>query len=216
MDHHEVQERDLVNRYLLGLLPAAERARFEDHFVDCLQCLDDLELTRDFRQALRAGVAEEMARNSLTAGLRAWLARPYRGLVLGALSALVVSSAVWIVNGNRGSQPGDDVLLPQVNVPIHVLSSKRSPGAEQSWPAGQWMSLEMIVGELRDVAVYRVTVRDRNSVVWQRETPYRNGSVVATFPPGSLSAGEFSIELEGLSSSGEVIYSETHAFRLTG
>jgi hypothetical protein len=53
MDHKEIEDRQIVSLYLARKLSAEERTRFEEHFVECSQCLDELELTEGFRTALR-------------------------------------------------------------------------------------------------------------------------------------------------------------------
>jgi len=101
MDHAEVEEKGLVELYHRGLLPPEEEARFEEHFVGCPECAEQLELARGFQKGLRAMAAEDAARAVAAAGLLAWLAR--RGpavrwglglavLLLAALPALLLFS----------------------------------------------------------------------------------------------------------------------------
>ena len=80
VDHRYIEEADITDRYLLGKLPPEEQDRFEEHFVDCPECLDRLETTREFRRALKAAVAEDAARSRayVQAGLTAWLIRRSR------------------------------------------------------------------------------------------------------------------------------------------
>src|SRR5215468_3774328 len=54
MDHAYIQEHQIVSQYAVGKLDPAGRVEFEDHLVDCPQCLDELELTDDFRHTLRS------------------------------------------------------------------------------------------------------------------------------------------------------------------
>jgi hypothetical protein len=35
VNHHQIEESNIVDRYLLGRLPPEEQTRFEEHFVDC-------------------------------------------------------------------------------------------------------------------------------------------------------------------------------------
>lgn len=59
MDHAYIEEHNLVARYEMGKLSAAESARFEEHFVDCAQCQAQLTAAQDFRQGLRTAVAAD-------------------------------------------------------------------------------------------------------------------------------------------------------------
>jgi hypothetical protein len=43
----------------MGKLSSEECARFEEHFVDCSRCLDQLQTTHDFTQALKSVAAED-------------------------------------------------------------------------------------------------------------------------------------------------------------
>jgi len=54
MDHAYIQEHQIVSQYAVGKLDPADCVEFEDHLVDCPQCLDELELTDDFRHTLRS------------------------------------------------------------------------------------------------------------------------------------------------------------------
>jgi hypothetical protein len=53
MDHKYINEFDLVDRYLTGKLPEDEGGRFEEHFVDCKDCVERIEATRGLIQGLR-------------------------------------------------------------------------------------------------------------------------------------------------------------------
>jgi hypothetical protein len=47
----------------MGKLSSQECARFEEHFVDCPRCLEQLETTEDFRQSLKTVAAEDATRS---------------------------------------------------------------------------------------------------------------------------------------------------------
>lgn len=53
MDHKYIDEFELVDRYMMGSLPVDESERFEEHFVNCARCVDQMEATRDLIQGLR-------------------------------------------------------------------------------------------------------------------------------------------------------------------
>ncbi|HKX32255.1 MAG TPA: hypothetical protein VJ302_31500 [Blastocatellia bacterium] len=99
MEHSYIEENQIADRYLSGKLPAEERSRFEEHFVDCSQCLDRLETTADLRTGLRTVAAEEAlrARTQLQiaqVGLVARLVRLSRARQAGLLAALLFLIAV--------------------------------------------------------------------------------------------------------------------------
>jgi hypothetical protein len=114
MDHQYIEEQNIPDRYLLGKLRAEERARFEEHFIDCRECLDRLETTEDFRGALRSVAAEEITRGYAQAGLlartaRIWqLSRVWRAaILLGSILLLAaLPAALWIRSRGERAQFG--------------------------------------------------------------------------------------------------------------
>lgn len=80
MDHHLIEESNMVDRYLLGKLPREDQAQFEEHFIDCQACLDRLETSASFRRGIKAGFAEDVARTSayVRMGLFEWFIRRAR------------------------------------------------------------------------------------------------------------------------------------------
>ncbi len=54
MDHDIIDQFDYVDRYLMGRLTAGEISRFEEHFVDCSQCIERLRTTESFLAGLRS------------------------------------------------------------------------------------------------------------------------------------------------------------------
>jgi anti-sigma factor RsiW len=82
MEHSYIEDHHIADRYLSGKLSIEERMRFEEHFVDCAECLDRLRTIDDFRAGLRTVAAEEAAR------LRAYLSVGQAG-VLARIALLV-------------------------------------------------------------------------------------------------------------------------------
>ena len=95
MDHQYIEGHNIPDRYLQGTLSATERTRFEEHFIDCAQCLDRLEMTEDFRGALRTLAAAEAATSRVHArpGLRAGLT----GITGGRHAALLAAAVLLLV-----------------------------------------------------------------------------------------------------------------------
>ena len=105
MDHTYIEENGLIEQYHQGLLPPEEEARFEEHFVACPQCTEQLELARGFQRGVKSMVAEDAARAVLVqAGLFAWLARRSRlaqwGLALAAILILGLPT-FWFASEGR-------------------------------------------------------------------------------------------------------------------
>jgi hypothetical protein len=77
MEHSYIEEKNITGRYLSGKLSVEEQMRFEEHFVDCAQCLDWLDATKGLRAGLRTVAAREAARSRAytQVGLLAWVVR---------------------------------------------------------------------------------------------------------------------------------------------
>lgn len=114
VDHRYIEEADVSDRYLLGKLPPEEQERFEEHFVDCAECLDRLETTRRFRRALKIAVAEEAARSRayVRVGLLAALIGRNRRqraarLVFTLLVAAALATAFFVTTYRRAREESE-------------------------------------------------------------------------------------------------------------
>jgi hypothetical protein len=105
MEHAHIEEHTNADLYLSGKLSAEERVRFEEHFVDCTQCLDRLETTDDLRAGLKTIAVEEALRAHAglqvavagvagVAGLSAWVVRLSRARRAALLAGLILAIAL--------------------------------------------------------------------------------------------------------------------------
>lgn len=102
MDHETIASELWIERYVAGRLPPAEAERFEEHFLDCRPCLDELEAARSLRRGLAAVAVEEGMRAAVAgAAGRSLLAR----LVRSRLAPWAVTAAALLLlvpaMGNR-------------------------------------------------------------------------------------------------------------------
>jgi len=70
MDHSYINEFDIVDHYLMGKLAAEERAQFEEHFVDCPDCIERLKITKGFIQGMRLSATEQALKTDSPAPLK--------------------------------------------------------------------------------------------------------------------------------------------------
>src|SRR5688572_3116918 len=117
MEHLYIEKHDVVGRYLSGRLSDEELIRFEEHFLNCQQCVGQLEKTEDIRCGLRTAAAEEawLSKVHSQAGFLAWilgLRRARRATIL-AIAVLLIAPIAWLawmwnsarreLNGTRAS-----------------------------------------------------------------------------------------------------------------
>jgi len=105
MDHSYIEGHLIADRYLSGKLSTEAQMRFEEHYVDCAECLDRLRTIDDFRAGLLAIVTEEAMR--LRAYLRggqvgvlarvAWLIRRRRAPLLAVVSLLIALPLTLVI-----------------------------------------------------------------------------------------------------------------------
>ena len=103
MEHKYIDEHQIAENYLIGKLPAEERLRFEDHFVDCRECVDRLETANDLRAGLRMVAAE----GAVQVGLLPWIVRVFRrrqALLLTGLILLIGLSATFLIKEMRSAR----------------------------------------------------------------------------------------------------------------
>ena len=93
MDHRYIEEVDVIDRYLMGRLAAEESAEFESHFVDCDECIDQLNSTRAFIAGIRH-VASEQAVHRTAPGRTYWWMQFTRSRKTLALVASVIFVAL--------------------------------------------------------------------------------------------------------------------------
>jgi hypothetical protein len=119
MDHDYIAEGSLVERYHQGSLPPDEEALFEEHFLGCPECTEQVELARGFQRGLKTMVAEDVAQALavqavVRAGLFAWLARRGRlaqwGLALAALLVVFGLGALQSLGSLREAARSEETL----------------------------------------------------------------------------------------------------------
>lgn len=103
MEHEQIAEHNVVERYVLGRLTSEEEERFEEHLLECPECRLQVGREEDFQDSLHAVAAEEVARATARAGMItgtiAWLGRrsALRGWLLAAALLLLVALPLWLL-----------------------------------------------------------------------------------------------------------------------
>jgi hypothetical protein len=105
MDHKYIDEFDIVERYVSRKLAEGEIAEFEEHFVDCLECVGRLETTKAFADGLR-GIARDRAAapdrpNEILENERSTTSRKAFAVAAGVLSLIIIAAAVLAIGQVR-------------------------------------------------------------------------------------------------------------------
>ncbi|HJQ22284.1 MAG TPA: zf-HC2 domain-containing protein [Blastocatellia bacterium] len=104
MNHQQIDQFDLIDRYLMGKLLGEERTSFEAHFVDCPQCIARLQTTKNFLEDLRGVTAQawQIEPPPRARKVRALLqARRSLVLAFGLLLLAAIIGAVFVANHTR-------------------------------------------------------------------------------------------------------------------
>ncbi len=214
MDHNHIEEHQVVDRYLMGQLPAEEAERFEEHYLHCQECLDRLQVAEKLQRGFKRATAEDVAKVAAVQrlGVLAWLARaarsPRAGLAAAALLAVVLVPAGLMYRQQSGA------FQPQINTVVVTMSPERSAPAADQEPsrvirlsgAPEWLVLSLEL-DSPDHERYRVTLsRDGEDGVWQGDglEPDHLDSLSFSLHSSWLRAGDYVAKVEGLATGGPV------------
>src|ERR1044071_4896499 len=98
MVHPQIDNEEVVERYVRNQLTPEERTAFEEHFFGCEECFDNLQTTERFvagiRDSSNRGLLKDEAATSFT-GASIWLkwafaTTGFAALILAALTAWTV------------------------------------------------------------------------------------------------------------------------------
>jgi hypothetical protein len=67
MDHDYIENFDIVDRYAMSRLAEKEKAEFEEHYIDCPQCIARLQTARDFALGMRLLTVQQIRQQESSA-----------------------------------------------------------------------------------------------------------------------------------------------------
>ncbi len=218
MDHSYIEEHQIVDRYLMEQLPAEERVSFEDHYVHCSTCLDQLELAEKFQYGFKRATAQEVTRVAVSQqlGLLAWLSRQGRtaqSAWLAALLAVAVLPAGFLYRDlGQARSALETFRAPQLNTAVLTLGPERSAPQEDFEPTHrirlsgepEWIVLSLEL-DAPDAATYRVTLlRGGDTEVWHGGglEPNSLDALVLSLHSSWLAAGDYVARVEAPTSGG--------------
>src|SRR5215813_7466049 len=110
MNHGHIDHYGLAGRYLTGKLTPAESDEFEEHFVDCAECLSLLQTADEFRNGLRFGAAWAASHGSPVVLMkRAGKAQLGRWALVAAACLLLALAAglIWTIRSTLKARAGE-------------------------------------------------------------------------------------------------------------
>lgn len=208
MSHAEAEAGDLALLYLQGRLPPDEVARFEEHYLGCPECVEELELLERFDRALKGAVTEDVVRLGWWARLRRRSPRPVAVAAAASLAAgvLLVLAVVLGLRAERLEDSLETARAPVANPLVARLSPTRDPAAGASVslhprPGDSWVVLELDATALAGAdGPLRATVRDDDGTpVLEVEglVPGPLGEVTLALPVERLGEGDYRLEVRG-------------------
>lgn len=94
LEHADVEAGDLIGRYRTGRLDRQEVEAFEEHYLSCAACLDQLDADEEIEHALRIAAARDAAAVVKPLAAVAWLARLGRSRQAAAIASLLFLALV--------------------------------------------------------------------------------------------------------------------------
>lgn len=224
MDHSYIEENQVVDRYLMGKLPADEAELFEEHYLHCGECLEALELAEKLQRGFKRAAAQEALRHAAVErlGVLAWLARatryPTAGIAVAALLALAIVPAALLY------RPSSSGFEPQINTTVLAMSPERSAPTGALDPSrvirlsgeDEWLVLSLEL-DLPEHERYRVVLlRDGQDEIWRRDgfMPDHLDALVLSLHSSWLDPGDYVARVEGLPAPGDPVPVAHFSFRV--
>ena len=196
MNHQEIEEKEIIERYVLHQLAADERLAFQEHFFSCDECFERAQMEARFiasaRQASRSGVlASDEADKPLVPGrsMPAAFSRGFGGWLIPALAAslllVVALTGLWALSVRRENQLLAARAAEQggASERLRVLEEKvRELEAGQSALQQQKDSLNEEIGRLKEELT--ANERQHQTELAQLREPEINVPVRNIYPVG--------------------------------
>jgi hypothetical protein len=208
MEHSFIEQTDVIDRYVRGTMPPAERFEFEEHFLDCQECLEQLEIARSLREGIKVCAAQPSGAAAIRPRASSWFS--WRPAAVGAMAILLFSAIPSVVlyrslNGaleretSKANQLANASLLPPA---VYTLSPTR--GAQAARVIGipelpRWilLALEMDTSQYHD---YRAVLQDgTGQAVWTSDALKADSpdAIGVALPSRILHPGDFVLVVEG-------------------
>ena len=211
LDHRVIDEQAIAERYVTGRLPADLVAAFEEHYLECADCVARVEEVERLQRGLARVAAQEVAKTAVAGGLlaRVWRHRALRVITPVLLLAVAIGPAAWQqarvasleAELDTARATLDATAAPQAGGKLVELSPLRGESAGSEPPATvlglPFESTEPLVfvldvPSLPDARGYRVDLHDEaGTVVWRSSVGPLDprGRLVLSLPADRMPTG---------------------------
>jgi anti-sigma factor RsiW len=218
-EHLRIEEHNLIDRYVRGTMPAAERAEFEDHLVDCAGCQEQIDIARSLRQAVRESVAE----TGVVGRERQWSG--WRWAAIAAFACLLIAvtvDAVFLLERQRArselasaraelAQQAENARLSLERPPVVFglsLSREAAEPRDITIPREQrWMVFLAEIDATRYSRYRASVIGSRGEEIWKQDgiRPNSPDSISVAIPSVALHPGTFTLVVSGQQPDGSLI-----------
>ena len=198
MDHAEAARKLAVEQYLLGELGGPERQEFEEHFFDCPECVEALEMGAGFMQNARAVFQEDRALQPAKQKLR-WNWAFWTGYRLAPAAAMAGWAVACVLAGYQflgsSSQSSPLVITPALAVKATragqaLTFSRRQPLIALTVPHEWEEPYPAYQGEIERGTDHRVVLRSKIDAA--------PADLAVSIRPKGLAPGAYVLTLYGL------------------
>jgi len=216
MEHLRIEEQNLIDRYVRGTMPAAERAEFEDHFVGCAECQEQIEIAKSLRQAVRESIAETAGGWSGSDQVRErrlpWAG--WRWAAIAACAGLVIAagvSSVLLFEQQRARTELAAARLSLERAPVVFglsLSRDATEPRDIAVPSEQRWVVFLAEIDASRYARYRASViGSQGEEIWRQDgiQPNSPDSISVAIPSGTLHPGTYTLLVSGAQPDGSSI-----------
>lgn len=209
MDHNVVVREKMTERYLLNELDSAVRDEFEQHYFDCAECAQDVQAASAFidqSKIVLARVQEAAAPVPQPApqrlGWLGWLRPAFAAPALALLLAVVgYQNLVTLPNMARSLKTPD--VLPWTTVNLDTLGGEGNVIHAQS---GKGFILFLRMPPERNYRTYKADLYNpAGKLEWSLTIPASENQdqLSVQVPPANRAAGTYTVQLNGISPTGE-------------
>ena len=212
MNHRQALEQYATERYLLHEMTAEERHAFEEHYLECAECLEAVTFGTEFLEAGKQ-VAQEMTqrehsavraaswRERLMPALSGWL-RPAPAIAFALVLCSIVSYQGLRIHQLKTEQTMK-VARPEIRFMLTGIAHGAGEAKRIEVPRDAVVSLGVEYGRSGDYVSYRAQVMNVGSVKQTFELPDVPGNVAnVALLPGSLGEGKYNLIILGRTADG--------------